>query len=106
MRTTMLRYLDRHIRPLRSLLAREQGGQVMALLAVGMTGFIAIAAFTIAIGAWYQMQRKAQAAADAGALAAAQYLPSNPSTAASTAQTYVNKNITGATATIKTPYRD
>ncbi len=85
-------------------LKREEGGQVMALLAIGITGFLGMAAFAIDVGVWYQLQRKTQAAADAGALAAAQYLPSNPSTAQSTAQTYVNKNISGATTTISTPY--
>jgi Flp pilus assembly protein TadG len=76
----------------------------MAFAAISMTAIIAIAAFVIDVGSWYQTDRKAQSAADAGALAAAQYLPGSPSTAISTAQTYVSKNITGATATITTPY--
>src|SRR5437763_240746 len=83
---------------------REEGGQVLVLAAISMTAIVAMAAFVIDVSSWYQLQRKTQAAADAGALAAAQYLPSSPSTATSTAQTYVGKNISGATATITTPY--
>jgi Flp pilus assembly protein TadG len=75
-----------------SLLTREEGGQVMALLAFGIVGVLGLAAFTIDVGAWYQAQRQAQAAADAGATAAARDLPSNVSQAASDASTYVNKN--------------
>ncbi len=82
----------------------EEGGQVLVLAAISMTAIIAMAAFVVDVSSWYQLQRKTQAAADAGALAAAQFLPSSPSTAASMAQTYVSKNISGATATITTPY--
>lgn len=83
---------------------REEGGQVLVLAAMAMTALLGMSAFVIDVASWYQLQRRTQAAADAGALAAAQYLPSNASTAVSTAQTYVGKNIAGATATITTPY--
>jgi hypothetical protein len=56
------------------------------------------------VGSWYQVSRQAQAAADAGATAAANDLPTSASQAVSDAQTYVNKNISGATTTTVTPY--
>jgi Flp pilus assembly protein TadG len=75
----------------------------MALLALGMTAIIAMAAFAVDVGVWYQVRQKAQAAADADATAAASDLPSSPSQAVTDASTYVNKNITGATTTTTTP---
>lgn len=87
-----------------SLLAREQGGQVFALLAIGITAILGMAAFAIDVGSWYHVSRQAQAAADAGATAAANDLPANPSQAATDAVAYVNKNISGATTTVTTPY--
>jgi Flp pilus assembly protein TadG len=89
---------------LRSLLTREEGGQVMAFAAISLTAILAIAAFAIDVGSWYHVSRQAQAAADAGATAAANDLPENPAAAATDAQTYVNKNISGATTTVVTPY--
>jgi Flp pilus assembly protein TadG len=85
-------------------LRRQEGGQVFALLAIGITAILGLAAFSIDVGAWYQTQRSAQAAADAAATAAADDLPSNPTLAAADASTYVNKNISGATTTVVTPY--
>jgi len=76
----------------------------MALLCVGITAIIGMAAFAVDVGAWYQAQQQAQAAADAGATAAANDLPSSPSQAVTDASTYVNKNIAGATTTTTTPY--
>lgn len=85
-------------------LRREEGGQVLALLAVGITAFLGIAAFVIDVGGWYQVQQSAQAAADAAAESGAFDLPSNPSQAVADARAYVSKNISGATATVTTPY--
>jgi Flp pilus assembly protein TadG len=83
---------------------RKQTGQIFALAAISMTAIIAIAAFVIDVGSWYQVSRQAQAAADAGATAAANDLPGNPAQASTDATTYVNKNISGATTTTVTPY--
>ncbi len=69
-----------------------------------MTAIIGMCAFVIDVGSWWQVSRQAQAAADAGATAAANDLPANPSQATTDAQTYVNKNISGATTTVTTPY--
>jgi hypothetical protein len=85
-------------------LKKQEGGQVFALLAVGITAIIGLAAFAVDVGAWYQAQRSVQAAADAGATAAADDLPSNASQATTDASTYVNKNVSGATTTVVTPY--
>jgi Flp pilus assembly protein TadG len=82
----------------------EEAGQVMAFAAISLTAIVAIAAFVIDVGSWYQIDRQAQAAADAGATAAANDLPANPSQASTDATTYVNKNISGATTTTVTPY--
>jgi Flp pilus assembly protein TadG len=76
----------------------------MAFAAISMTAIVAMAAFVIDVGSWYQVSRQVQAAADAGATAAANDLPASPSQAASDATTYVNKNISGATTTTVTPY--
>jgi hypothetical protein len=83
---------------------RQEGGQVFALTAVALTAMIGMCAFVIDVGSWYQVTQQAQAAADAGATAAANDLPANPSLAVTDAQTYVNKNISGATTTVTTPY--
>ena len=89
---------------LSSHLSREQGGQVLALTAVAIASLIGIAAFVVDVGSWWQVSRQAQAAADAGATAAANDLPSNATQATADATTYVNKNISGATITTVTPY--
>jgi len=77
---------------------------VMVLAAVAMTSLIGVCAFVIDVGSWYQVERQAQAAADAGAAAAANDLPANVSQAETDASTYVNKNISGATTTTTTPF--
>jgi len=76
----------------------------MVLAAVAMTSFIGLCAFVIDVGSWYQVERQVQAAADAGATAAANDLPSNVSQASTDASIYVNKNISSATTTTTTPY--
>ena len=87
-----------------ALLRREEGGQVVAIVAVGIVALIGMAAFTIDVGSWYQVSRQAQSAADAGATAAADDLPGSASQASADATTYVNKNISGATTAAVTPY--
>ena len=86
------------------LLNREEGGQVFAFMAVGITAIIGIAAFAVDVGSWYQAKQQVQAAADAGATAAAGDLPSRATQAATDASTYAAKNISGATTTTITPY--
>jgi Flp pilus assembly protein TadG len=71
---------------------RAQGGQVLALTAVGMVGVCGIAGFAIDTGTWYRAHRAQQAIADAAALAAATDLPGNTAQATADAQSYASKN--------------
>lgn len=69
--------------PSRRILRRSQRGQVFALVAVSMVALVALGGFVVDVGGAYYAHRRAQAAADASALAAAQLLPAD--TAAATA---------------------
>jgi Flp pilus assembly protein TadG len=83
--------------------ARHEDGVVLVIVALLMVVFMASAALAIDVGSFYQAQRQAQSAADAGALAAAQDLPS--STVAAVAGTsYATTNFPGSTVTVSTPY--
>ena len=77
---------------------------MFALCAVGIAAILAVAGFVVDVGAAYRMHRSAQAAADAAATAGADDLPGNPSQAITDATAYANKNISGATVTVTTPY--
>jgi Flp pilus assembly protein TadG len=99
---------------------RRESGQVLVLTAVSIIGLLAMAAFVIDVGAAYRVHRRAQAAADASALAAAQVLPdtatatqiSNGKAAQNLpdgtvtptySQTYAANDTVTATATASTP---
>ncbi|MGH2868579.1 MAG: TadG family pilus assembly protein [Solirubrobacteraceae bacterium] len=69
--------------------------------AVAMLGMAALA---IDVGSFYATQRHAQAAADAGALAASQDLPANTAGAATDGRKYVLKNYPDANVTVTTNY--
>jgi Flp pilus assembly protein TadG len=84
---------------------RDERGAVMVIAAAMMVAMLAMAAFAIDVGSWYQTKRQVQAAADAAALAGVQDLPGSASSAQTDAQSYVSKNISGATATVTTPYQ-
>lgn len=72
---------------------RSESGQVIPLVVlVALVGLLGIAALAIDVGAWLGASRKAQGAADAAALAAAQDLPASTSTAASNAAAYATRN--------------
>jgi Flp pilus assembly protein TadG len=83
---------------------RNERGAVMVIAAGTMLAMLGMAGLAIDVGSWYQTQRHAQSAADAAVLAGSQDLPSNPTTAATDASSYVTKNFPGATATVTTPY--
>jgi Flp pilus assembly protein TadG len=83
---------------------RDERGSVMVITVAAILAMLAMAAFAIDVGSWYQVERQAQSAADAAALAAAQDLPSNPTQAGLDAQSYAAKNLPGATVTPTTPY--
>jgi Flp pilus assembly protein TadG len=83
--------------------AREDG-VVAVIVAIMMVVFIGMGALAIDLGSFYQAQRHAQAAADAGALAASQDLPTSTSAASSDGTTYATTNDPGATATVTPDY--
>jgi hypothetical protein len=76
----------------------------MVLAAIMIVAMLGMTALAVDIGSFYQAQRKAQAAADAGALAASQDLPSNTTGAATDGTTYAKKNYPGATVSVTTNY--
>lgn len=72
---------------------------IVALMMVVMMGMAALA---IDLGSYYQAQRQAQSAADAGALAASQDFADNPSAATSDGTTYATTNFPGSTVNVTT----
>lgn len=83
---------------------REESGVVIVLVAVMLTVILGAAALAIDLGSFYQAQRQAQAAADAGALAAVQDLPYSTSAAATDGTTYATTNYPGSTVSVQTNY--
>jgi Flp pilus assembly protein TadG len=72
---------------------RGERGQALPLMALGVAALIGLGTFAVDVGAAYQAHRRAQAAADASALGAAQLLPGSTSLATSTAQSLQQKNL-------------
>jgi Flp pilus assembly protein TadG len=83
---------------------RDERGAVMVIAIGIMVAMLGMAALAIDLGSLWQTRGQAQSAADAAVLAAVQDLPASPTTAGTDAQSYVTKNIPGATATVTTPY--
>jgi Flp pilus assembly protein TadG len=81
----------------------EESGVVLVLVAILLTVLLAFAALAIDLGSLDQAQKQAQAAADAGALAAADDLEVSANSVTSDAQTYAAKNYPGSTSTVTTP---
>ncbi len=81
----------------------DQRGAVLVIVAICLPIFLGMAALAIDVGSFYQAERQAQAAADAGALAGAADLPGTFSTAQSDATSYVSKNFPAATAVVTQP---
>lgn len=75
---------------------RDERGSVIVITAVSIVAMLAMLAFVVDVGSWYQVKRQAQAAADAAALAGAHDLPTSQTTATSDADSYVTKNLPGA----------
>jgi Flp pilus assembly protein TadG len=71
---------------------RSESGQAVVLSVVWMIVLLGMAGLVIDVGSWYRSQRDLQADADAAALAGAQELPNNTSTASGQATTYALKN--------------
>jgi Flp pilus assembly protein TadG len=83
---------------------QDESGVVLVVVAIMMVAILGMAALAIDVGSFYQAQRQAQAAADAGALAASQDLPGSGASALTDGTTYATTNYPGATATVSTPY--
>jgi hypothetical protein len=71
---------------------RSDAGQAIVLTTLCMTILLGAVALAVDVGSWYVEHRKAQAAADAAALAGAQLLPQSTAMAVSEAQTYADSN--------------
>lgn len=56
----------------------DEAGHVLPLTAVLLTTLLGMVALVVDVGSWFQADRKAQAVADAAALAGAQALPHDP----------------------------
>jgi Flp pilus assembly protein TadG len=82
----------------------EESGVIVVLVAGMMVMVLGMGALAIDLGSFYKAQRQAQAAADAGALAASQDLPNRTAAAGPDGTTYATTNYPGATATVQTPY--
>ena len=87
-------------------LLRNERGQATVLVAVFMVGMIGMAAFVLDVGSWFRGQRVSQTTVDAAALAAAQSLPGDTTTARTLATNYATKNggVAGTSITFKTSY--
>jgi hypothetical protein len=87
---------------------KSERGQTILLTVVFLVVLMGCAALTLDVGVWYREQRQAQATADAAALAGAQLLPADPTSAVSTAQQYANSNgggVAGADITLRTDFQ-
>lgn len=83
---------------------RDERGVVIVWVAVLLPVIVGLLAFVVDVGVWYWQHEQLQNAADAAALAAARDLPGSPGAAATDAQTYVSRNVSGATMASITPY--
>jgi len=77
---------------------RCDSGQAVVFVAVGLFALVGMAALVIDGGSWRQTQRHLQTAADAGALAGAQNLPTDQSGASGNAVSFAQQNFPGISA--------
>jgi Flp pilus assembly protein TadG len=71
---------------------RSQSGQTMVTAVIFLTMLLGMTAAVVDVGSWFRVQRAAQSAADAAALAGAQQLPADPAAALDDAVTYAGRN--------------
>ena len=71
---------------------RNDRGQATVITVVFLVVLLGMAALVLDIGSWYRADRATQSTADAAALAGAQSLPFDPSTARTLAVQYAGKN--------------
>lgn len=77
---------------------RHESGQAFVVTVVALVALLGMTALVLDVGAWFRSQRKLQATADAAALAGAQALPTNASTASQLAVQYGTTNGGGVAA--------
>lgn len=70
----------------------DERGQAVVVTVVFLASLIGAVALTLDVGSWFREHRQAQSAADAAALAAAQSLPDDPTTAFDLASKYAKDN--------------
>ena len=80
---------------LRSSHRSDEAGQVIVFVVALLLVIVGMAALVVDVGSWFRVQRHLQTAADAGALAGAQNLPTDQSGAAATAVSYAQTNYSG-----------
>lgn len=71
---------------------RGDGGQAAVLTVIFLAALLGAMAMVLDVGSWFREQRASQSAADAAALAAAQALPGNTSSASALAADYLARN--------------
>ena len=74
---------------------RDDSGQAFVFVAATLMVLVGMAALVVDGGSWYQADRRLQTAADAGALAGAQHLPTEQSEARTVALDYAQRNYAG-----------
>lgn len=77
---------------------------MIVITAILLVVLLGLAAMTIDMGSFYQTQAKAQSAADAAALAAADNIAGGAASATTAGASMATTNLPGATATVTTPY--
>jgi len=81
-----------------------ESGQVLVFVAFILLALVGMSALVVDVGSWFHAQRKLQTAADAAALAGAQHLPTQQSTALTVAVDYAKRNYAGiSTPTVTFP---
>jgi uncharacterized membrane protein len=70
---------------------REERGQTFVITAIFMLMLVGMSALVLDVGSWFREKRQLQSTADAAALAGAQVLPTDWSTAKSLALEYAGK---------------
>jgi Flp pilus assembly protein TadG len=71
---------------------RNERGQAIVFVVIGLFAMLGMAAAVLDVGSWYRADRQLQTTVDAAALAAAQALPSDTASAEALAQQYADKN--------------
>jgi Flp pilus assembly protein TadG len=92
--------LDRHRGASVHHIHRDESGAIAIVVAVLFAALIGCAALAVDLGYLYAERAQAQVAADAGALAAASYLPDDMAGAQTAGREYVAQNLPNATAVV------